>query len=58
VVVVAPPPVPEPEPDPDCADATPASVSVITTARNAPATSRRAINPVIRTLSLSPKRVC
>jgi hypothetical protein len=41
----------------DCADATPASDSVITTARSAPATSRRAIIPVVRTLSLSPKRV-
>jgi hypothetical protein len=29
----------------------------ITTASNAPATIRRAINPVIRTLSLSPIRV-
>ena len=37
-----------------CADATLASDSVITTARSAPATSRRAINPVVRTLSLSP----
>ena len=41
----------------DCADATPASDSVITTARSAPATSRRAINPVVRTLSLLPKRI-
>ena len=42
----------------DCADAAPASDRVITAARNAPATIRRAMDPLFRTLSLSPKRVC
>jgi hypothetical protein len=42
----------------DCAEAIPASDSVMTTPSSAPARIRRAINAVIRTLSLSPKRVC
>jgi hypothetical protein len=46
---------PLPDPDPhDCADAAPASDKVITTTRKAPAKTRRTIDPVIRTLSLSP----
>ena len=39
----------------DCAEATPANDSVITTARKAPAKIRRAIEPVMCTLSPSPK---
>jgi hypothetical protein len=35
----------------------PASESVMTTPRNTPAITRRVIAPVIRTLSVSPKRV-
>jgi len=37
--------------------ATPASVKLITNARNAPASRRRAMDPVVRTL-FSPIRVC
>jgi hypothetical protein len=37
-----------------CAEAAPASDNVITTTRKAPAKTRRTIDPVIRTLSLSP----
>jgi hypothetical protein len=39
----------------DCAEATPANDSVITSARKAPARIRRAIEPVMCTLSPSPK---
>jgi hypothetical protein len=37
----------------DCAEAIPASDSVMTIPRTSPASMRRAIDPVIRTLSLS-----
>jgi hypothetical protein len=42
----------------DCAEAMPAIDSVITTPSRTPASICRAILPVIRTLSLSPERVC
>jgi len=41
----------------DCALATPASVKLIMNARNAPASKRRAMDPVVRTF-FSPIRVC
>lgn len=41
----------------DCAAATPASDSVMRTPRKTPAIARRANAPVVRTSSLSPKRV-
>ncbi|MEY2449139.1 MAG: hypothetical protein QOH79_2615 [Acidimicrobiaceae bacterium] len=54
VLAVQPLPAPDPQPEP-CADETLANVSVITTAKNAPARSLRAINPVIRTVLSLPK---